>query len=75
MEDGRAPSLASRKLDIRYTKIQKAGYYSYSVYKSLSILGQCPVNVNIPVPKLRALALGHKTNWWFRLKVTSNISD
>jgi hypothetical protein len=27
------------------------GFYSCSVFKSLSILGRCPVNLNIPYPK------------------------
>jgi hypothetical protein len=37
-------SLAPGRLD---------GFYSYSVFKSLFIIGQCPVNMNNPAPKTR----------------------
>jgi hypothetical protein len=35
-------------------------FYSYSVFKSLSFIGQCPVNVNILAPEIRALQMGPK---------------
>jgi hypothetical protein len=37
------------------------GFYSYSVYKSSSRIHQCPMNVNIPAPKLWALQMGSET--------------
>jgi hypothetical protein len=42
-------SLASERLE---------GFYSYSAFKSLSIIGRFPVNMNIPAPKTGALLLG-----------------
>jgi hypothetical protein len=36
-------------------------FCSYSVFKSLFFMGQCPMNLNIPMPKLRALKMGPKT--------------
>jgi hypothetical protein len=35
------------------------GYYSYSVFKSLSDLGQCLVNTNIPAETIGALQMGY----------------
>jgi hypothetical protein len=34
------------------------GFYSYSVFESLSIIGRCLLNMNILVPKIRALKMG-----------------
>jgi hypothetical protein len=33
-------------------------FYSYFVFKSASITGQCEVNMNIPDPKMGALHMG-----------------
>jgi hypothetical protein len=33
------------------------GINSYSVFKSLSVIGQCPVNMNIPASKTWVLQL------------------
>lgn len=35
-------------------------FYSYSVFKSLSFIGQCPVNMNILAPGIRVLHMGPK---------------
>jgi hypothetical protein len=42
---------------------QLDGFYSYSVVKSLSIIGQCPVNMNIPAPKIGTLEKRPKIKW------------
>jgi hypothetical protein len=36
-------------------------FYSYSVFKRVSILGWFPVNLNVPTPKVRALQIAPKT--------------
>jgi hypothetical protein len=36
-------------------------FYSYSVFKGLYVLGQYPVNLNIPNSKIQALQEGRKT--------------
>jgi hypothetical protein len=40
------------------TSEQLGKYYSYSVFKSLSIIGRCPVNTNIPIKKIITLQMG-----------------
>lgn len=35
-------------------------FYSYSVFKSLSIIDQCPVNMDILTPKIEALQMNPK---------------
>jgi hypothetical protein len=35
-------------------------FYSYLVFKSLSIIDHCPVNVDILAPKIEALQMGPK---------------
>lgn len=53
---GRA-SLASERLE---------GFYSYTAFKSLSIIGRFPVNMNIPAAKTGAVLLGpHPQNAGF----------
>jgi hypothetical protein len=34
------------------------GFYSYSVFKIVFVIGLCPVNMNILVPKLGSLRIG-----------------
>lgn len=36
---------------------------SYSVFKTLSILGQCSVNLNIPTPKMGPSGVPKSTKW------------
>jgi hypothetical protein len=36
-------------------------FFSYSVFKSLSLTGQCLVNMDIPAPKTEALQMSPKT--------------
>jgi hypothetical protein len=37
------------------------GYYSYLVFKSLLIVDQCVVNLNIPSSEIGAHQMGHRT--------------
>jgi hypothetical protein len=46
-------SLAPERLD---------GFYLYSGFMSLSVLGHSPVNVNIPATRIGALKMGPKTH-------------
>jgi hypothetical protein len=32
-------------------------FYQYSAFKSLSIMGQCPVDANIPAPEIGAIQM------------------
>jgi hypothetical protein len=45
-------SLAPERLD---------GFYSYLIFKSLTSIGRCPMDMNIPAQKIRALQMGPKT--------------
>lgn len=40
----------------------------YSGFKNLSLIGRCPVSVNIPAPKLRTPQMSSKTKWRFSWK-------
>jgi hypothetical protein len=46
------PSLAPEQWD---------GYYLYFIFNTLSITGQCPMNMNFLAPKVRALQMNSKT--------------
>jgi hypothetical protein len=48
------------------------GFYFYSVFRSLSILGQCLVNINILAPKIGALHRGLQAQNTDFLKNESN---
>jgi hypothetical protein len=49
-------------------------FYSYSVYKILSVLGRCPVIMNIPSPKIGALQMDPKNqNGYFLGNVSNNL--
>lgn len=54
---------------------QFRGLYSYSVFNSSSILGQCAVNTNTPATKTGAFQMGPKTQNDNYLKNISNDSD
>jgi hypothetical protein len=45
-------SLASERLE---------GFYSYSLFKSLSIVGRYPMNINILAPKIGVIQVGPET--------------
>jgi hypothetical protein len=41
------------------------GFYSHSVFKSLSVIGWCLVNTNIVAPKTGALLSGPETHYFY----------
>jgi hypothetical protein len=50
-------------------------FYSHSVFKCLSTIGQCLVNMNITAPKIGALQMGPKEQTDNFLKNDSDKSD
>jgi hypothetical protein len=50
-------------------------FYFYLVFKSLSILGWCPANLNIPASKTGAFKMGLKIQNGDFLKLGSNDFD
>jgi hypothetical protein len=51
------------------------GLYSYSIIRSLCILGRCPVNLDAPILKIGRLQIGPKTQNSGFLKNNSNYFD
>jgi hypothetical protein len=49
--------------------------YLYSVFKSFSVIGQCPVNMNILVPKIESLQMGPRNKMATFSKKAPNISN
>jgi hypothetical protein len=49
------------------------GFYSYSVFRSLSIIGLFQVNRNILAPKMKALYAGCKNKIAISLKIADMI--
>jgi hypothetical protein len=43
-------------------------FYSYSIFKSLSFIGQCPVNMSILAPEIRVLQMGPKLQIFYFLE-------
>jgi hypothetical protein len=51
------------------------GTYFYSVFKGLSLIGQCLMNMNILAPKIGALQMDHKNKMAIFIKNCSNSLD
>jgi hypothetical protein len=51
------------------------GFYSYSIFESLSIISRCSVNMDIPSLKILALQMGIKTQNYGFLKKGCNDFD
>jgi hypothetical protein len=56
-------------MDVRLTGVQVVGWIVFvlMVFKSLSVIGQCPMNMNILAPKIAAILHGLKqfSQKWF----------
>jgi hypothetical protein len=51
------------------------GFHSYSIFESLTIIGRCPVNINILAPKAGPLHWSPQTQKWDFLKKDINNFD
>jgi hypothetical protein len=40
------------------------GFYSYSVFKTLSVIGRSPMNMNVSAPKIRSLQVSPMKSKW-----------
>lgn len=49
------------------------GLYLYSVFKYLSLIIRCQINMNIPAPNIMALRLGQSKTW--RLSGKKNLTN